>query len=340
MSNDDLVLTIALGKSRKEMTWKNIQVTWKQLVKKLSETKWTKETEAEYAAMTRDERQNRKDVGGFVGGEVIVNTDPSMAGRRKKDNVRSRQILSLDMDYGSPGTEEDYALMFDWECLVHTTHSHTREKPRYRLFFPLSRPITPDEYAAVARMVANQFDMEQFDDSTYEANRMMYWSSSPGPAPARTGNSSAGGTKAPCWIPMKSCPGMKTGTTRRSGLSAPGRRSRSTRARRSSRAPTRTRTRLSAPSLSPTISLPPLTSIFPTSTYRQKQIRGAIPTPLVPHQTACGCTATTIILIHLHGASATASMTLIPQRSRTSTPLTWYGYTSSPIWTAKPDMRR
>ena len=177
MNNDDLVLTIALGKSRKEMTWKNIQVTWKQLVKKLSETKWTKETEAEYAAMTRDERQNRKDVGGFVGGEVIVNTDPSMAGRRKKDNVRSRQILSLDMDYGSPGSEEDYALMFDWECLVHTTHSHTREKPRYRLFFPMSRPVTPDEYAAVARMVANQFDIEMFDDSTYEVNRLMFWPS-------------------------------------------------------------------------------------------------------------------------------------------------------------------
>lgn len=172
MHNDELTLTIACGKSRKEMTWQNRQTTWGQLAKKLSTTKHTSETEAEYAAMSRDDRQNVKDIGGFVGGEMRENTM-----RRKKDSVRSRQILSLDMDYGSPGTEADYAMMFEWECLAHTTHSHTHDKPRWRMFFPMSRPVMPEEYEAVARMVANQFDIELFDDSTYEVNRLMFWPS-------------------------------------------------------------------------------------------------------------------------------------------------------------------
>ena len=172
MSNDSLKLTIATGKSRKETYWENKQYTWGHLVELLSNTRRTNETEAEYAAMTKDERQAQKDIGGFVGGEIINNS-------RKKDNVRSRQILSLDMDYGSPGNEEDYALMFDWECLVHTTHSHTREHPRFRMFFPLSRPAMPDEYEAIGRMVAKQIGIELFDDSTYEVSRLMFWPSTP-----------------------------------------------------------------------------------------------------------------------------------------------------------------
>lgn len=170
MSNENLKLIISTGRSRKEMNWQVRQVTWGALVKKLSKPTKTSETEAEYAAMTRDERAEAKDIGGFVGGEMSD-------ARRKKDSVRSRQIISLDVDYGPADMWDDFYPTCAWECLMHTTHSHTREHPRYRMYFPLSRPISHEEYEPLARKLAESINIEYFDDTTYEVNRLMYWPS-------------------------------------------------------------------------------------------------------------------------------------------------------------------
>lgn len=172
MNNDGLTLTISTGRSRKETDWKVRQTTWGRLAEKLSSPKRTPETVREYTEMSRDDRGRAKDVGGFVGGEIA-------GGNRRSGNVRSRQILALDIDYGAKDTWTDYEMMCDWECLMHTTHSHTPEKPRYRMYFPLARPVAKDEYEPVARKVAEQIDMELFDDTTYQAARLMYWPSCP-----------------------------------------------------------------------------------------------------------------------------------------------------------------
>lgn len=49
-----------------------------------------------------------------------------------------------------------------------------REK---RMIIPLARDITEEEYPAVARMVAKEIGIDLFDDTTYEACRLMYWPS-------------------------------------------------------------------------------------------------------------------------------------------------------------------
>ena len=41
----------------------------------------------------------------------------------------------------------------------------------------MDRNVSPDEYSAISRMVASEINMDLFDDSTYEASRLMYWPS-------------------------------------------------------------------------------------------------------------------------------------------------------------------
>lgn len=65
------------------------------------------------------------------------------------------------------------------EYVVYSTHSHTEQHPRYRIIIPLSRPVTPTEYGAISRRVASDIDIEQFDDTTYQPERLMYWGSVP-----------------------------------------------------------------------------------------------------------------------------------------------------------------
>lgn len=68
-------------------------------------------------------------------------------------------------------------MLFDFKCCMYSTHKHTPENPRLRLIIPLAREISEEEYAAVSRMVAKEIGIELFDDSTYEAERLMYWPS-------------------------------------------------------------------------------------------------------------------------------------------------------------------
>ena len=163
-------LTIATGRSRKELNWKNKDTKWSELIKQLETTTRTRETVEEYKAMPKSERDEIKDVGGFVGGTL-------KGGRRKADNVAWRQIITLDADFVEGDIWEGVTSKFAYACLMYSTHSHTSEKPRVRLVIPLKRAITPDEYGAIARKIAGDIGIDLFDDTTYEPHRLMYWPS-------------------------------------------------------------------------------------------------------------------------------------------------------------------
>lgn len=68
-------------------------------------------------------------------------------------------------------------MFFDFRCIIYSTHKHTAEKPRLRLIIPILREVTPDEYIAVSRKIAEEIGIEYFDDTTYEPSRLMYWAS-------------------------------------------------------------------------------------------------------------------------------------------------------------------
>lgn len=163
-------LIIATGKSRKEMYWKNQNITWNSLVSRLENTTRTSETQEEYKNMSAKEQADIKDVGGFVGGSILN-------GRRKAENVDKRYLLTLDADYAKIDFIEMVETLFDFECCIYSTHKHTAEKPRLRLVAPFSRAVTPDEYEAISRKVAEEIGIDMFDDTTYQAHRLMYWPS-------------------------------------------------------------------------------------------------------------------------------------------------------------------
>ena len=74
-----------------------------------------------------------------------------------------------------PGAWELATLLCSFRMCSYTTHSHTDAKPRLRWIIPTDRPMTPDEYPAVARRVAEWLDIDTMDATTYELARLMYW---------------------------------------------------------------------------------------------------------------------------------------------------------------------
>ena len=168
----DKKLLIAIGRSRKAAQWQNREMLWSEFLDKLANTTRTRETVNDYAAMTKAERDNVKDVGGFVGGYL-------KNGRRSSASVVNRCLICLDADNADAGLLDDLDMTFINAYALYSTHSHTPEKMRLRLIVPLSRTVTPDEYAAISRRIADDLTLSRFDPTTFEPARLMYWPSTP-----------------------------------------------------------------------------------------------------------------------------------------------------------------
>ncbi|MBV4425275.1 virulence-associated E family protein [Clostridium tyrobutyricum] len=166
----DGLLTISMGKSRKDIEWINKKVLWSDLVKRLSSTVRTNETFDEYKILPKSRRDEIKDVGGFVGGCL-------KGSRRKKDSVLFRQIVTLDADFVKGDLWSGVETILGYSCAMYSTHKHKTGSARLRLVIPLKRPVSGNEYQAISRKIAADLGIDFFDDTTYQPHRLMYWPS-------------------------------------------------------------------------------------------------------------------------------------------------------------------
>jgi putative DNA primase/helicase len=123
-------------------------------------------------ASKRTRQDEIKDIGGFVGGYLA-------GGKRTVSSVIHRQLLTLDIDHAKAGAEiwETFSMLYSCAAAVYSTHKHSAEAPRLRLVIPLDRPVLADEYVAIARRIAGNLDIENFDNTGFQPSRLMYWPS-------------------------------------------------------------------------------------------------------------------------------------------------------------------
>lgn len=177
---------ISVGRSRQDVRWTGREVSWSQLCEYISNYRRTTETIDEYKAMSKAEQAAIKDVGGFVGGSL-------KGTHRRASEMVSRSLVTLDIDNGDSSTTERIESASEGLLYaLYSTHSHTPESPRYRLIYPLDREVTPDEYVPIARKMAERIGIAQFDASTYEPSRLMYWPSASADAEVVTVAKSSG----------------------------------------------------------------------------------------------------------------------------------------------------
>lgn len=165
-------LTIAVASSRNSKKWKNKTVDWSDLLDQLSESTETRETIAEYNRKAKAERDNIKDIGGFTGGGL-------KGPQRINENFAFKDLLTLDLDSARQDFWDDLTMFQDFACCVYSTHSSTPETPHLRLVAPLSRRCDADEYAALARKIAEDIGIDQVDPASFRTVQMMYWPSHP-----------------------------------------------------------------------------------------------------------------------------------------------------------------
>lgn len=165
-------LAIAYGNNRQAKKWVNKTIKYDDLKERLKVTIRTTESAEEYAKMSKAQRDAVKDHGGFVAGAL-------KGGRRKVDTVELRSMVALDGDRIDKAFLEKYEANAPYASLLYTTHSSTDDAPRVRLVYPLTRDVTPEEFVAVSRYLAQMLGIDYFDECSYLPNQLMYWPSTP-----------------------------------------------------------------------------------------------------------------------------------------------------------------
>ena len=161
---------ISTQSSRKDRYCKAVTMTLQDLADELSKPRVKPETHAEYLAMNREDQTNSKDVGGFVLGTL-------RKGLRNKNTVENLCGVALDADFAQPGLIDTIRYTMPYVTIIYSTRKYTPEKPRFRIIFMLKHPVSPEQHSAVARKLAEHIGMEQFDKTTFEPNRMMFFPS-------------------------------------------------------------------------------------------------------------------------------------------------------------------
>lgn len=161
------IATAYKGSSKK---WTNENIKWSDFLDKISTPTITRETYKDFLKASKQDQGKIKDVGGYVGGEVLNNS-------RKKSSIQSRQLIALDIDFSYNDFWWDFTLLYDCAACIHSTHKSNKNKPRHRLLIPLDRSVSAEEYEPIARKIAGTLNIDLFDQSTFQSNRLMYWPS-------------------------------------------------------------------------------------------------------------------------------------------------------------------
>jgi putative DNA primase/helicase len=179
--NDNHSIQIAVIKPRDLGRATNVIWEWARFIKRLHEPAIDLNTSiVNYQKLGNDARLKLKDVGSFVGG-------PFRDGVRQRDNLTARSVLTLDIDDATPKQirfiKEGKSELQKYEFAGSTTRSHTSEKPKWRLVFPMTRMVTADEYAPLSRIVASKLlvnvtqSMDATDDVSFRVAQVMFWPS-------------------------------------------------------------------------------------------------------------------------------------------------------------------
>jgi hypothetical protein len=94
---------------------------------------------------------------------------------RHGDTYVASHFVSLDYDHIQPSDVEKILAAFKGTAHhAYTTHSHTPEKPRMRVWLPLSRPVNAEQYQAISRKAAARAGIELAARESFTPCQLMF----------------------------------------------------------------------------------------------------------------------------------------------------------------------
>lgn len=175
-ANADLLLKFAIDRGRSLRQVENVDWTWGELKDRLSQSQKDRLTLSEFKDLPKDRQVARKNNGYFVGARF-------RKGIRHRNLMLERQIITLDIDQGTPeilkALRTGQTGLGAVEYVVYSTRTHGDGAIKLRLVIPLEKPIPHEYFQAVFRVCAWNVDchMKAVDTVSFVPSQLMYWPS-------------------------------------------------------------------------------------------------------------------------------------------------------------------
>lgn len=155
----------------------NLALPWGLFRKKFDKPTRTAETIKQFDKLSQDEQHELKAIDGYIMGAQMKD------GVRRRANIRPRDMISYDFDHMDDGfvSRMKYGALpiSDKEFFAHTTRRHRKGAPRIRMFFPLTRSVSADEYGPLSRILSFVMEdqvnpMPLVDKVSFRPAQLMY----------------------------------------------------------------------------------------------------------------------------------------------------------------------
>lgn len=171
--NDKIMIRFSRGTGKNFGKAKNLTKGYAEFRKLFQQPTRTKERFKVYLSKSVEEQVDLKSVDGWIYRTQIEGK------RRNRSSGKPSDLITLDMDYATSEFMDRLEMglvLPNIDYFVHSTRRHEDEKPRLRIYIPVERPITNDEYPAVSRIVAEMFDpeMKMVDPVSFRPAQMMF----------------------------------------------------------------------------------------------------------------------------------------------------------------------
>lgn len=171
--NDSHLIRYSEGTGQNFGKVRNVVKDWRSFSAMFATPTRTAEKFRDYLALGDKDQLALKATDGF-----IYRTQVEGKKRNRSSGKRS-DLISLDFDYATPDFFQkvlrgEVAGHLEWT--LHTSRRHTPEKPRFRIWIPLKRPLENDIYDPAARIAALLFDpeFEFVDRVSFRPAQMMF----------------------------------------------------------------------------------------------------------------------------------------------------------------------
>lgn len=146
-------LTINIVETCQAREMQQFEIAWGDMCTSFSKVgRKGKMTLSEYQVALDAERKQDKDGSAWIPCSAI---DP--AGKRVQANMQEAFCLVLDIDSGMQ-LEDVKSRIQGWEAFVHSSFSHSPEKPKWRVILPLAEPIPAKDLGKVFDVFQERFD--------------------------------------------------------------------------------------------------------------------------------------------------------------------------------------
>lgn len=172
-NNNAKQITFSLGSPENRGRSKNTKESWRKF-KRRFENPWVTPEKYHQFKKFPDKRQQalKNSNGWFI-------RCPVKDGVRNRDSILPSDLITLDVDYATPEYLDRILsgeVLPGIELFVHSSRSHTPEKPRLRIGIPVKGKVSADRYQAASRIVAQMADpeLEYIDKVSSRPAQMMF----------------------------------------------------------------------------------------------------------------------------------------------------------------------